>query len=182
MARNYTNIIPECYVDTNLIQTLLRVEGVNHQSTCSQVAKEMMVKFSDNFAVGIIDADKFKRQPTYAQKSQIIAQSEELTLCKYPDKPHYFLKINNIMENFILHCAEQIGFDLKGEGFPDTKEGLMKITKHKDSLNNKDLTKLFKKLRDAKEMTILRETIEYLIQNPYTADEVVLKKFFCNNG
>ena len=99
MARNYTNIIPECYVDTNLIQTLLRVEGVNHQSTCSQVAK-----------------------------------------------------------------------------------GLMKITKHKDSLNNKDLTKLFKKLRDAKEMTILRETIEYLIQNPYTADEVVLKKFFCNNG
>jgi hypothetical protein len=50
MARNYTNIIPECYVDTNLIQTLLRVEGVNHQSTCSQVAKEMMVKFSDNFA------------------------------------------------------------------------------------------------------------------------------------
>lgn len=77
MARNYTNIIPECYVDTNLIQTLLRVEGVNHQSTCSQVAKE---------------------------------------------------------------------------------------------------------LRDAKDMTILRETIEYLIQNPYTADEVVLKNFFCDNG
>ena len=181
MAQKYTNIIPECYIDTNLIQTLLRVKGVNHQSTCSQVAKQMQDKFADDFAVGIIDADKFKRQPTYAQKSKIIAETDELTLCKCPDKNHYFIKINNIMENFILNCANQQGIDLKEEGFPDTLDALKKLTKHQDSLNNKELTNLFKKLRDSKEMTILREAIEYLLQNKYSAKDDDLKKIFsCN--
>lgn len=34
-------IIPECYVDTNVVQTLIRQKGVNHQMSCSQVIKLM---------------------------------------------------------------------------------------------------------------------------------------------
>ena len=179
MAQKYTNIIPECYVDTNLIQTILRIKGVNHQSTCSQVAKLMKDKFTDDFAVGIIDSDK--KQPSYAKQSEIIAQTAELILCKYPNKHHYFIKINNVMETFILNCANQLSLDLKNEGFPNTTKGLMSITKHKDSLDNKELTNLFKKLRDSKEMTILRETIEYLLQNKYSAKDDDLKKIFNYN-
>lgn len=83
------------------------------------------------------------------------------------------------MENFILNCANQQGIDLKEAGFPDTLDALKKLTKHQDSLNNKELTNLFKKLRDSKEMTILREAIEYLLENKYNADEEKLKQIFC---
>ena len=56
-------IIPECYVDANLIETLVCKAGCNHQKGCNQVAKVMQEKFADRFAVGIIDADK--RKPSY---------------------------------------------------------------------------------------------------------------------
>ena len=85
------------------------------------------------------------------------------------------------MENLILNCANQQGIDLKEEGFPDTLDALKKLTKHQDSLNNKELTNLFKKFRDSKEMTILRETIEYLLQNKYSAKDDDLKKIFNYN-
>lgn len=56
-------IIPECYIDTNLVETLVFTGGCNHQKGCNQVAKVMQEKFANRFAVGIIDADK--RRPSY---------------------------------------------------------------------------------------------------------------------
>lgn len=40
------DIIPECYIDTNLIETILNTkgcytEGVNHQKGCNTVVKTM---------------------------------------------------------------------------------------------------------------------------------------------
>ena len=53
MAELY--IIPECYVDTNLIETLVpTAKGYNHQKGCNNVVKVMKEKLSDKFAVGIV--------------------------------------------------------------------------------------------------------------------------------
>lgn len=41
-------IIPECYVDTNLVETLVCTYGCNHQKGCNQVAKVMQEKFADD--------------------------------------------------------------------------------------------------------------------------------------
>ena len=44
MAELY--IIPECYVDTNLIETLVpTAKGYNHQKGCNNVVKVMKEKF-----------------------------------------------------------------------------------------------------------------------------------------
>ena len=48
-------IIPECYADTNLVQTLLQMKGANHQKSCGQVTNKLQSTFKDKFAVGIID-------------------------------------------------------------------------------------------------------------------------------
>lgn len=37
MKETYLHIVPECYVDTNLVQILMRIKGVNHQNSCGQV-------------------------------------------------------------------------------------------------------------------------------------------------
>ena len=49
------NVFPECNVDTNLVGYLLGGYP-KHKSSCNEVVKA--VNASDQFAVGIIDADK----------------------------------------------------------------------------------------------------------------------------
>ena len=58
-----TNIMPECYVDTNLIEYLIG-DTVSHQHCCSKVVGTMKGRFADRFAVGIIDEDKVEMAPT----------------------------------------------------------------------------------------------------------------------
>lgn len=76
-------IIPECYADTNLVQTLLQTKGANHQKSCGQVTNELQKTFKDKFAVGIIDLDK--RQSEYSENCVEIAHSNELSVCRHPD-------------------------------------------------------------------------------------------------
>src|SRR6266540_5277344 len=53
------SVIPECYIDTNLIETLVPPnKGYNHQKGCGTVTKVMREYFADNFAVGVVDKDK----------------------------------------------------------------------------------------------------------------------------
>ena len=47
-------IIPECYIDTNLVETLIITDGCNHQKGCNTVVKTMQQKFANAFSVGII--------------------------------------------------------------------------------------------------------------------------------
>lgn len=46
--------MPECYVDTNLIEYLVKA-GVNHQHSCTKVVGLLKNNFADKFAIGIID-------------------------------------------------------------------------------------------------------------------------------
>ncbi|MEO8962218.1 MAG: hypothetical protein ABI325_10065 [Ginsengibacter sp.] len=58
------HIVPECYIDTMLVQTLVPPEKsnrYNHQHGCFAVSNEMeLYSLKDKFALGIIDNDKKK--------------------------------------------------------------------------------------------------------------------------
>ena len=53
-------IIPECYIDSCLVEVLLVADKdyVNHHKGNGKVAKEMKTTFSNDFCLGIIDEDK----------------------------------------------------------------------------------------------------------------------------
>lgn len=104
-------IIPECYIDTNLVETLACPGGCNHQNGCNQVAKIMREKFADRFAVGIIDADK--RQPGYLNEFREIASSEHLKLFHHPVRPHFIILVHPAADGFILSCAETAQVNMK---------------------------------------------------------------------
>lgn len=57
MKNRILYVIPECYVDTNLIEYLLDAH-VNHQHSCTKVIGNLKNSYRDKFAVGIIDRDK----------------------------------------------------------------------------------------------------------------------------
>lgn len=148
----HIHIIPECNADTNLVQTLLRIKGVNHQHSCGQVTNEMQKRFKDDFAVGVIDQDK--DESNYSNECEVIASSNELSVCRHPDSNHYLIKIHNILESFIIACATEVGVDLSSLGLPFQKEALMKRTKKKDVKNDPLFSNFIKRITAATEMCL----------------------------
>ena len=120
-------IIPECFVDTNLVETLVAPEQrYNHQHGCGNVTSVMKVKFSDRFAVGIIDRDK--QQVDYLKEFNIIADRDSLLLHKHHTKHHYIIHINPAMERFILNNAAHCSVSLENFGLPTDINKLKKAT------------------------------------------------------
>lgn len=134
MKRRTDFIIPECYVDTNLVETLVCSGGCNHQKGCNQVAKVMKEKFANRFAVGMIDADK--RRPGYLNEFRKIATSEHITLLHHSSRQHFIILIHPAADGFILSCAEAANIDMgKFELSPELKEF---TTQTKNVMSNKD--------------------------------------------
>ena len=82
------SVIPECYVDTNLISSLLGGIGVNHQKGCTRVTGVMEKQLADRFAVGVIDADKVP--PGYLVRFRKMAGLQHLSVYKGDERPHYY--------------------------------------------------------------------------------------------
>ena len=180
MDLSYLDIIPECNADTNLVQTLMEMKGANHQKSCGQVTNEMQTRFKDSFAIGIIDLDK--KQSSYSKESTKIASSNEFSVCKHSNSHHYLIKIHNILENFVISSAKEVGIDVSDLGFPLERDELMKMTKKKEAKNNPLLTKLFKKIRSSTEMSLLSETLSYLHTNKYSVNEDYIRSLFEKYG
>lgn len=179
MKNSYLHIIPECYVDTNLVQILLQIKGVNHQYGCGQVTNVMKKRFKDSFSIGIVDNDGL--QSNYSNECVAIASSDEIILCKHPNSHHYLIKIKHIMERFILNCAEEQGIDLEANGIPSDLDGLKSITK-KDCLDNPNLKRALKAVSKSNEMMLLTEVLEYLEAQKYNSKDADLINIFSSHG
>jgi hypothetical protein len=97
MNRRADFIIPECYIDTNLVETLVCPAGCNHQKGCNQVAKVMQEKFADRFAIGMIDADK--RRPGY------LVHTKNVMLNKDPRFKRLFMSMKDVGEMKLLESV-----------------------------------------------------------------------------
>lgn len=175
MRHPLLNVITECYVDTNLVRTLLNAGKVNHQHACSKVCRTMDRRFNDTFAVGIIDDDK--RKP-YDKAYTTLAHASHLTLMKRPATPHYLIIISKAAEDFILSCAAERGIDMQDYDLPRDMESLKKVTKNVTSDDDNRLKRLFKALEKATEMSRLKTILEYLADKEYECDDDKLKSLF----
>ncbi|WP_277235140.1 hypothetical protein [Phocaeicola salanitronis] len=166
-------ILPECYIDTNLVETLISTEGCNHQKGCNTVVGKMDKLFADKFAVGIIDRDK--RQVRYVNNFHEIISTESLLLMKHNERPHYLIMVSPAMDGFILKCADEVQLKPEDYGFPSDLKAFTTFTKSVTSKNASEFKKLFKDLRNASELKTLRGWLEYLRTNQYKSKEEDLK-------
>lgn len=163
--------IPECYVDTNLLETIAPFNGrYNHQKGCGTVVKVMQERFLDRFAVGIIDKDK--QAVKYLEEFELACSSGSLTLYKHGTRPHYMILISPAMERFILRNAADAGVSLPEFGLPTDFPELKKASKTVTSKNDPRFKGLFRSLvhREAPEIMKLAAWIEYLRANTYQAN------------
>lgn len=169
MAIRVNHIFPECFVDTNILKTLLQVDGVNHQYGCSRVMAGMKTgRFADGFALGIIDDDKKK---TYNYKDfEELCRSEHLVLLKHKSKHHYLIFVCKASENFLLACAQELGVNLADYDLPNTLEGLKEVTKSNESDKDPRIKRLVNALRKSSEMDRLERTVSYLHSKQYAAN------------
>ena len=179
LVMKYNDIMPECYIDSTLVKSLLDAE-VNHKHSCTEVSKEMEKgHYKDAFAVGIIDNDK--RKLSYIENDFIkIGQTDNLTFLKHKDKQHYVIKVgkeHKAMETFIKASVEAIGMKMEDFNLPSDLDDLIEQTK--DSITTqKDprILKLCKTMRQSPEVAILQEVLAYLAKNKYNSDVEVIKR------
>ena len=166
-------VIPECYVDTNLISCLLDGIGVNHQKGCTRVTGVMEKQLVNNFAIGVIDADKVV--PVYMEEFHQIAQKEHLRIYKHNTRPHYIITIYKAVEDFILSQASEAGVSLTEYDLPNDMESLKKVTKKVTSDTDNRFKRLFLRLSTVGEVAVLKNALCYLRAQGYAAreDEIV---------
>ena len=181
MANFDMYIVPECYVDTNLVETLLKTgqaptRGVNHQKGCNTVTKKIKDTFGDSFAIGVIDDDK--RKVAMLGECAEICSTKHISVLKQNDKPHYLFMIRPAMDGFILDAAEEQGVDPKSFGFPSELKKFTKITKDIDTKNDPNMTNLIKAIRHNPEVSALQSALLYLKDAQYDADTDVVTNLF----
>ena len=170
-------VIPECFIDTNLIETLVPPVGqYNHQKGCGTVTKVMKEKFTDRFALGIIDKDK--NEVDYLKEFEEVCAHRSLILHKHKSRHHYIIQINPAMERFILQCAHEAGILLEDFDLPNNLDRLKKESKTVNSKKDERFKKLFRSLKNnnAPEIIKLSIWITYLKDQNYQADISVLKR------
>ena len=163
-------VIPECYVDTAFIETIVPPDnqrGYNHQMGCNKVACKMQNDLKDDFALGIIDKDK--RSVKYLDEFNPVANKKNLFLYKHPDKHHYIIQIYPAIERFILESCSEVDIDLSDYGLKSDLESLKQKTKKQTSKNDPQLKKLFKELknRNAEQVVTISKWIKYLKENNF---------------
>lgn len=170
--------MPECYIDTTLVASLLDAD-VSHKHSCNEVAREMeRGKYKDAFAVGVIDNDK--RKISYIEGFEEIGRTENLTFLKHKTKHQYVIKVgreHKAMETFIIANVEAIGMKMEDFALSSDLAELIEQTKNSVSTQKDSrLQKLCKALRQSPEVTKLQDVLTYLAANKYNVDIEELKK------
>ncbi len=175
MKNKLTFVIPECYVDTNLVELLLDC-NVNHQHCCSKVVGTMIKSYGDSFAIGIIDKDKVELG--YLRECDVLAQKGHLTIHKHRERHHYLITIAPAVDKFILDCAKEQNVDLDGFYLPSNLKSFTRETKQVTSNKDGRFKQLFSVIAGNSEMMALKNVLKYLSEYQYKVDLNELKSLF----
>lgn len=169
------DVMPECYVDTGLIEYLLSA-GVNHQHCCAKVVGQLKTTFADRFAIGIIDKDKV--QLGYIRECEAIVKTEHLTLMRHRSNHQYLITIAPAVDKFIIDCANKQGVNLAIFRLPSELKSFTKVSKSVASSSDTRFRALFAAIKDNPEIRALKAALEYLCDNKYTSDSKRLQEIF----
>ena len=165
-------IIPECYIDSCLIEVLLFADKdhVNHQKGNGTVAREMKGKFGDAFCVGIIDEDR--KALDYLMEFKPLITTSHLKLWQHKESAHYIIQLRPVVEKWILNICEREGILLTEFDLPVTLNQLQKVSKSVTSKNDARFIRLFKYILHTKSEPVLqlKGWLEYLKKNTFKVD------------
>lgn len=122
----YKCFIPECYLDTNLVEVLLeKPDAVNHKKGSTTIAARMKEpRLADSFVVASIDDDKRKLKELDEFLKIERLWRNGLKLFKHPVRKHYFIQLSPAIERWILIESAKGEIRLEDYGLPGDIRGL----------------------------------------------------------
>ncbi len=123
-----TRIIPECYIDTTLIE-VLGFGKTNHKLNNSEVIKTLEQNgYNNTIGIGLIDRDK--NQPrSLKEKYQVIRRLDDLELYQKRDNSKRFIIVHPVIEKWIDDEAEKYQISRVKYGLPQDFKAFKNITK-----------------------------------------------------
>ncbi len=112
------SILPECYVDTLLVD-LVGFKKPNHQTSIGQVANTLKTNYKNRLAIGVVDNDK--SQPKYFDEFELLEKKQGLILKKHSSNKHFLIIIDPDFEKWIFEIAELLGVNPADYGFKTVK-------------------------------------------------------------
>jgi hypothetical protein len=100
------HLLPECFGDTFLVNTLANADS-NHKRSISQVFVALKNEFSKRKALGIIDDDK--RKDAYYEEFKIVEETECYKYLAHPNKLHFLIVIKKDLEDLLIKCGNSTG-------------------------------------------------------------------------
>jgi hypothetical protein len=165
-------IIPECYIDSCLIEVLLIADKnhVNHQKGNGTVAREMKNKFKNDFCIGIIDEDRIPLD--YLSTFELKKKDDYLALWQHNNLNQYIIQVRPVVEKWILNICERNNIDLALFELPADLKPLQRITKSISSKNDQKFIKLFKHMKgvNCAPLLQLKGWIDFLKENKQNAN------------
>jgi len=174
-ANKILNVLPECYVDTNLVEYLLNA-GVNHQHSCTKVVGQLKTTFKDKFAIGVIDRDKVEMG--YIRECDVVAHTSHLTLFKHREHTQYLITVVPAIDKFILDASKEQGVRTEEFDIPSELKAFTKVSKSVTSNTDRRFKQLFSAIRENGEICVLHSTLQYLLDAKYNVDLDQLKTIF----
>ena len=175
MSQKSLFVIPECYIDTALVEYILGM-NVNHQHSCNNVVRTMKERYGDGFAVGIIDNDK--HGVGYLSECFLVSKSKHLEVFKHQNRSHFIITVTPAMDGFVMECAKDEGVKLSDMGLPTDLKSFKHLTKSERMPFDKRFPPLFQAINGNEEVAALRNTLGYLCQEKYNANVDVILRFF----
>ena len=124
-------VLPECYADTALIQSLvpdpLLVVHIYGIPNVAKELREAQKQQKNNRMVGVVDKDK--RTPPYLLTFDTVYELNKVCLKRKDDSNIYLIVIDKAIESFLLWNAAEVSIDITTYGFPNEIKPLGKALK-----------------------------------------------------
>ncbi len=124
-------VLPECYADTALIQSLvpdpLLVVHIYGIPNVAKELKEAQESQKNSRLIGVVDNDK--RTPPYLLTFDTVYEQNKVCLKQKDDSDIYLIVIDKAIESFLLWNAAEVSIDITAYGFSNEIKPLGKALK-----------------------------------------------------
>ncbi|MBX3253080.1 MAG: hypothetical protein KF862_02975 [Chitinophagaceae bacterium] len=156
--------MPECFLDTNLVEALLnKPYTVNHKKGNSNIIKAMEEKrLKDSFVVALIDDDKVKVKALESYKKVDRLWRTTMKLFMHPERKHFVIQVSPAIEKWIMKECEKGKINMEEFGLPGNLGGLRRM-KGLAQRNDSQFRELFKMMIAAEACDEIIEMKRWLI-------------------
>lgn len=169
----FKSFLPECYLDTNLVEALLNTtNAVNHKKGNSNILRVLKTERKDSFAVALIDDDKRKPKDLHEFVKAGRFNFAGLKLFWHSERKHFLIQLSPAIEQWLLNECAKAEIKPSDYRLPDHLKGFKNI-KGIAQRNDVRFSMLFKDMLQNEKCNEIRELkrwLHYFKDNHYNSN------------